>query len=460
MLRGRGTREIKILAVVVGSMMALLSSVNDMEVQVEVEHKRPKRLTLGHLNDPRVQAYADEVWKKIGNNPAPLAPKQDNKKEAAKPAAAAPPKKPKEVWGETKYKSNQTIVLLKPWDPKTEPKVNPHPFKFVLNNAKMCEDKDVFLLIYIHTSTDHYSRRALIRSTYGNYEAYEEFEGMKKVRLIFVMGMPSEANAAQETALKEESSLHNDIVQESFMDTYHNLSYKAIGAMRWIKEYCSHAKYVLKVDDDVFVNIFPLIKHFQDLDKAGHNKGLILCLVWWKMHVLREGKWGIPREIMPDDLYPPYCSGMAYMFSTDVAIRIYDVSFYVPFFWVDDAYISGMLPKKANMSHTDFSIVYKGRKEIEPLMTSEEWYKYCFSHIHDLQLFKRMWKHILQKAKNFRIPAVKEIKPGKLADKYRPVVEVLKDYEKKTGQKLDIPYLRKLDKPKEKEKDKNPKKKT
>ena len=71
-----------------------------------------------------------------------------------------------------------------------------------------------------------------------------------------------------------------------------------------------------------------------------------------------------------------------------------------------------------------------------------------------------MWKHILQKAKNFRIPAVKEIKPGKLADKYRPVVEVLKDYEKKTGQKLDIPYLRKLDKPKEKEKDKNPKKKT
>ena len=438
-MRGRGTREVKVLAVVVGSMLALLMSVDDMNVQV-VHEVRQKRLTLGDLSDPKIHAFAKEIESRLAKNPLPPM------KDAKKPDKPKGPPPKKEVWGESVNKSNQTIVLLKPWDPKNEAKVNAHPFKFVLNNPKMCEDKDVFLLIYIHTAPDHYSRRSLIRSTYGNYESYEDFEGMRKVRLIFVMGLPSESNAAQQSALKEEASLYGDIVQESFLDTYHNLSYKAICAMRWIKEHCKHSKYVLKVDDDVFVNIFPLIKHFQDLDTAGFNKNLIMCLVWWKMHVLREGKWGIPKEIMPDDLYPPYCSGMAYMFSTDVAIKIYDVSFYVPFFWVDDAYISGMLPKKANLTHNDFSVVYKGRKEIEPLMTSEEWHKYCFSHIHDLQLFKRMWKHILKKAKDFKIPTPKEIKPGKLADKYRPVVEVLKDYEKRTGQVLDIPYLRKLDK--------------
>jgi len=90
----------------------------------------------------------------------------------------------------------------------------------------------------------------------------------------------------------------------------------------------------MKTDDDVFVNLFALLHHLTDLYVAGFRLRLIACLVFWRMHVLREGQWNIPVEELPDDLYPPYCSGMGYVFSTDVAVAMYRVSFYVRFFWV------------------------------------------------------------------------------------------------------------------------------
>jgi len=108
-----------------------------------------------------------------------------------------------------------------------------------------------------------------------------------------------------------------------------NLSYKGIAALRWISTHCSRASYVLKTDDDMFVNMFALIKHLKDLHSAGYRRRLLMCYVWWKMHVLREGQWGIPKEVMPEDLYPVYCSGMGYVYSLDVVAAMYRVSYYV-----------------------------------------------------------------------------------------------------------------------------------
>lgn len=78
----------------------------------------------------------------------------------------------------------------------------------------------------------------------------------------------------------------------------------------------------------MFVNMFAIIKHLTDIYHAGYRRRLMMCYVWWRMHVLREGQWGIPVEVMSDTLYPVYCSGMGYIFSTDVAVAMYRVSYY------------------------------------------------------------------------------------------------------------------------------------
>ena len=56
--------------------------------------------------------------------------------------------------------------------------------------------------------------------------------------------------------LEEENGIHNDLVQGDFQDTYHNLSYKAIMGNLWVAEFCSQAQFVVKTDDDMYVDLY------------------------------------------------------------------------------------------------------------------------------------------------------------------------------------------------------------
>ena len=101
---------------------------------------------------------------------------------------------------------------------------------------------------------------------------------------------------------------------------------------------------MLKTDDDVFVNMFTLLKHLE-ANQDRYSTGLLLCLRWVGRPVLRTGKWKVERSDYNDTEYPAYCSGCAFRMSMDVAIALHDVSYYVPFFLVDDAYMTGFLPR-------------------------------------------------------------------------------------------------------------------
>jgi len=102
--------------------------------------------------------------------------------------------------------------------------------------------------------------------------------------------------------------IHVYVRRQDFQDTYRNLTYKGVAALRWISRYCSHARYVLKTDDDIFVNAFNLLRHLRRLDRltataaspstGAAPRGLLLCLVWYTMTVMREGKWKVSRVIV------------------------------------------------------------------------------------------------------------------------------------------------------------------
>jgi len=71
---------------------------------------------------------------------------------------------------------------------------------------------------------------------------------------------------------------------------------KALVALLWISQYCDKATYLLKADDDAFVNVFAAIKHLKDLEAAGYGRRLLMCLVWHKPTVARAGKWAVSRS--------------------------------------------------------------------------------------------------------------------------------------------------------------------
>jgi len=300
---------------------------------------------------------------------------------------------------------------------------NPHPFNFVINSPNVCSNQDIYIIAYVHTAPDHYKRRVVIRQTWGDASYYDV-----GIRVVFVMGRTAGTDSKGDhhdvqRALEFEAEQYGDIVQEDFLDTYRNLTYKGVAALRWISEYCSHARYVLKTDDDIFVNAFNLLRHLRRLDRVGAtaapgSRGLLLCLVWYTMMVMREGKWKVSKAEWPDDSYPTYCSGSAFLMSTDVAVAMHRISYDVPFFWVDDFYITGLLPLKLGPSvvrHTQFISAYVlNGNQLEVKFTGPQWYQYVFSHVHNLNAIQSVWKTVVRLARGELQPTIPFALPGQL----------------------------------------------
>ena len=274
--------------------------------------------------------------------------------------------------------------------------INPHKFNFVINPASHTCHKDIFLLIYIHTAPDHYKRRAAIRETWGNPNNLKELN----IKLVFLLGRSNDA--AMNDAMTLESDMHGDIVQEDFIDAYRNLTYKAIMGLKWVTFHCPTPKFVLKVDDDIFVNIFNVIKHLETLDKDNHdetNKGLLLCLVWYRMKVVREpkSKWYLSKEEFKHDYFPTYCSGSAFIMTPDVMKGMYNASQFTPFFWVDDFYVTGLLAQKVGVTHKKFNSVYTLGPStfLEKFSDETKWRTYTFGHVHNLNHMLIVWRKVL-----------------------------------------------------------------
>src|SRR6218665_1770933 len=275
--------------------------------------------------------------------------------------------------------------------------VNPHPFNYTLNPRTTCDVSpscELFLVVYVHTRADSIKQRELIRSTWGDFRNYSV-----TVRRIFVMGLPN--NDYVQEAIKLESSLYHDILQENFLDTYRNLTYKAVGALRWVKDHCSNAKFVLKTDDDSFVNMHVLLELLVSKHKAGvYGPRSLICNVWYKSSVPRVGKWAVTVAQRKHPRWPDFCQGLAYIMTPSVASDLYNASFDVPFLWLDDVYVTGFLAKKIGIVHTQITKHFVKEEGIERQLRSGPWRNVLFSHIHDSDRWRWAWNRVMKLMSN------------------------------------------------------------
>ncbi|ELU06541.1 hypothetical protein CAPTEDRAFT_148283 [Capitella teleta] len=277
--------------------------------------------------------------------------------------------------------------------------VNPHDFAYLINPKKVCSDGNIFLLTYVHSAPAHHKRRMAIRETWGHPRNIPDV----KIRVVFLMGYSEEKS--YQDALQMESDMYGDIIQENFLDSYRNLTYKAIEGLKWITHHCSQARFILKTDDDIFVNIFSLVTHLQSVfaEAALPNK-LLLCLVWYHMKVVRDpkSKWYIPYHEFKEDFFPTYCSGSAFVMTPDVVRGMYNASLHTPFFWVDDYYVTGLLAHKVGVKHKKFNTVYVlGPSTFLQKFTEEDkWRTLVFGHVHNLNYVFRVWNMILEDRAN------------------------------------------------------------
>ena len=98
------------------------------------------------------------------------------------------------------------------------------------------------------------------------------------------------------------------------------MTYKHLAGYWWVENYCSHAEYVLKTDDDQAVDVGHLkmfLKEFipQNNDDDNDNAYFYLCYILKNKSPKRNpgNKWFVSYQEYSKDVYPDFCSGWAYV---------------------------------------------------------------------------------------------------------------------------------------------------
>lgn len=220
-------------------------------------------------------------------------------------------------------------------------------FQFLINNEHICyrTAAPVDILILIATSPVNY----LIRNTLRETWLRNVLKNNSNVRYLFLLGQSS-----HDHDIEHENQLTNDIIIGDFNDTYTHLTEKTIMGYQWAVTYCKHAKFIMKCDDDVYINIDGLltaVKKYQVRLQTGIGGRALIrpTPVRKKTNV----KWYISFRTYPHNLYPPYClGGPGYVTSINVVTQIVNISRMISYFSMEDIFI-GMCIKKLKFSMYD-----------------------------------------------------------------------------------------------------------
>lgn len=207
---------------------------------------------------------------------------------------------------------------------------SPETYRYILNQPALCTDRQPFLVFMVPVSPHEAEARRTIRDTWGA-------PGQDTLTLFYV-GLPEGGQGSgTQRELEEESRTHEDIIQMDFQDSYQNLTIKTMLMMSWLASHCPHATYAMKVDADIFVNVFYLRERLESSPRQGFITGSVI----WDGKPRRDphSKWYVSEDLYPEDSFPPYVSGAGYVFSADLAARISWASRFVRMIPLEDVYV-------------------------------------------------------------------------------------------------------------------------
>ena len=125
---------------------------------------------------------------------------------------------------------------------------------------KIVFNKNLKLVLLCKSSVNAFEKRNSVRET------WKTFDHTHPVKIVFVLGLPSPVDQTGELqkSVEIESRQHGDILQEGFVDTYQNLTLKAMFVLKFSVNFLQNkTDWIMAIDDDSYVNI-PLLLSFLD----------------------------------------------------------------------------------------------------------------------------------------------------------------------------------------------------
>ncbi|XP_062398111.1 N-acetyllactosaminide beta-1,3-N-acetylglucosaminyltransferase 2-like isoform X2 [Sardina pilchardus] len=226
-------------------------------------------------------------------------------------------------------------------------------YPMTLNVPELCREPP-FLLLAVKSLAPHFDRRQAIRQSWGRAGTYAG----RKVVTVFLLGDAAASDHFPDLSamVRHEAALHGDILQWDFRDTFFNLTVKEVLFLEWLHASCAGARFVFKGDDDVFVNTRRILDYLGGLRRAKARDLFVGDVITGAgPHRNQKLKYYIPESLFQGK-YPPYAGGGGYIYSGDVAARLYNASRKVSLYPIDDVY-TGMCLQKIGLrpeKHKDF----------------------------------------------------------------------------------------------------------
>ena len=273
-------------------------------------------------------------------------------------------------------------------DPPLPQEIHPQCFlqkyclKYDAQPQNICRpNTDVNLFVNIFSLSSSFQRRQLIRKTWTNsiYFAKHDF-----FRYVFLLGY--EGSHADRNILQE-AEKYNEIVVIDIADSFCHLTLKGVAGLCIAKSLCPQARFVMKTDDDIFVNMFLLQKILRNMVISGQTTKVLMGLVHNRPFTFRMGKYAVSKLQYPYVLYPPFCSGSGHIMSMDVDKTLYHFAMKDErkvILHLDDPYFTGILANRAGLKHIQIGDMYNydGTLSFHRHLSNDELNRYLILHIH------------------------------------------------------------------------------
>lgn len=228
----------------------------------------------------------------------------------------------------------------------------PH-FQYIINNDVCLSTTTIFAILIITSHAGDIEARSAVRRAYPADELKRL--GIYRVFLLAVSNPKHDIryNSVSQNALVDENRRYSDLVQGNFNEAYRNLTYKHMMGLQWVTMYCQQAQYVIKIDDDIVVDLYRLLSIMNSIVRD--QRPLLMGYLLKGIRPIREpaSKWFVTQSEFPGPTYPPFLSGWLYITTPKDSKTLVEASKTVRYFWIDDTYVTGLLAQVVGISHQD-----------------------------------------------------------------------------------------------------------
>lgn len=205
---------------------------------------------------------------------------------------------------------------------------------FLYNNPELCPKKgyDLKLFLFVVSAPGNQNRRLAVRQTWGS------FGHRRDTAIAFVLGETQ--NTTERNLLSKENVLYGDLIMGRNQDAYENLTLISINILEWSIRYCSKAKFIFKTDDDMFVNVRNLLEVVEEYRNTERTIIGHLAHKWSPERNL--GKYGVSVSLYPNDTWPDFITGQAYLISRDLIAEMFESALQQVYIKLEDVFVTGL----------------------------------------------------------------------------------------------------------------------